>query len=231
MTTTAPAIAPRTRPPSARVGAIAALTKAATYVVGFVVMATYLGPRGYVDAVSDPAGSLAFLRENEAAMYTWYLVLYLLGGLALAGLVVALDERLRPASDLARRSAGAVGLLWAGLLLASGLVALVGQPAVIGLTSTDPALATATWSSVSVVQDALGGGIEIVGAVWVALVSACGLRSGLMGRGLAALGFGVAVAGAGTLLPAAADAAGSLFGLGFIVWFAWVGLALLRQRA
>ena len=38
------------------------------------------------------------------------------------------------------------------------------------LATSDIVMAESTWSSVSVIQDALGGGIEIVGAVWVFLV-------------------------------------------------------------
>lgn len=228
---TAPPVDRTARVSASRTAGVAALTKAATYVVGFAVMGAYLAPRGFIDATSDPAGSLAFLLENQAAMYVWYLVLYLVGGFALIVLVVTLHDRLRAAPATTRLMTAAVGLVWAGLLLASGLMALVGQTAVAGLAGTDEPLAISTWSAVSVIQDALGGGIEIVGAVWVVLLSVVGRRAGSIGRGLAALGIAIGVAGAGTLLPASADTAGSLFGLGFVVWFVWVGLVALRDRA
>lgn len=231
MTTTAPTSVSLTEQPTAsRLAGGAALVKAATYVVGFGVMGLVLVPNGYADAVSDPAGSLAFLRENEWTMYSWYLVLYLLGGFALIALVVGLDARLDSAPPLTRRTAAVVGHVWAGLLLASGLVALVGQRAVIALADSDLVLATSTWSSVSVVQDALGGGIEIVGAVWVVLVSVLGWRTGRLGRGMSTVGVATGLAGSATLVPAAADAAGSVFGLGFIVWFVWLAATLLRDR-
>ena len=50
---------------SQRLVGVAALVKAATYVVGFAGMAAYLAPRGFVDAAVDPAESLAFLLENR----------------------------------------------------------------------------------------------------------------------------------------------------------------------
>ena len=67
---------------------IAALVKAATYIVGFGVMGAYLAPRGLLDAQGDPGASLSFLLDNQAAMYSWYLVLCLVGGIALVSLVL-----------------------------------------------------------------------------------------------------------------------------------------------
>jgi hypothetical protein len=210
-------------------GGVAALVKAATYLVGFGVLGAYLAPRGFLDAQASPAASLAFLLDHSAALYAWYLVLYVVGGIALVSLVLGVHDRLRAASGALSQTAGAFGLVWAGLLLASGLVALVGQRAAVELAATDPAAAVATWTSVGVVQDALGGGVEIVGAAWVFLVSLAGLRTGGLGRGLSALGLAVAVAGAGTLLPPVADGATAAFGLGFIVWFVLAGVTLLRR--
>jgi hypothetical protein len=115
------------------------------------------------------------------------------------------------------------------LVLAGGMVALVGQRAAVELAATDRAEAVSTWSAVTVVQDALGGGIEIVGALWVLLVSAAAIRSPALPRGLAVLGVIVGIAGAATLVPQLADAA-AVFGLGFIAWYVWVGFVLLRDN-
>lgn len=212
-----------------RAGGVAALVTAGTYLVGFGVVGAYLAPRGFLEAQARPADSLAFLLDHQASLYAWYLVLYLVGGAALVSLVLALHDRLRTAAGALSQTAGVFGLVWAGLLLASGLVALVGQRAVIDLAATDPATAVSTWASVGVVHDALGGGLEIVGAAWVFLVSLAGLRTGGLGRGLSALGIAVAVAGAWTLLPPVADGAAAVFGLGFIVWFVLAGVTLLRR--
>lgn len=216
--------------PNQRVAGVAALVKATTYVVGFAAMAAYLAPRGFVDATSNPTESLAFLLQHEAAMYVWYLLLYVVGGFALVAVVAGLDERVGASSRLLRRSTNVVGFVWAGLLLASGLVALVGQSAAVALAADDLALATSAWSSVSIVQDALGGGIEVVGAVWVLAVSVVGVRARTIGRPLGALGAAIGAVGIATLVPALAGVTTSLFGLGFIVWFVWMGVVMLRPR-
>jgi hypothetical protein len=210
-----------------RAGGTAALVTAATYVTGFAVMGAYLAPRGFVDAQGDPAASLRVLTENAGVMYGWNLVLYLVGGLALMGLTLALRDRLGAAPHLAR-AAAILGSVWAGLLLASGMVALVGQTTVLDLAATDHAMAVATWSSVSVVQDAMGGGVELVGGAWALLVGVAGWRTRALSRGLSAVAVGIGVLGTATLVPQVAAAAAAAFGIALIGWFVWVGVALLR---
>ena len=95
------------------------------------------------------------------------------------------------------------------------------------MTHADTALDT--WLSTSIVQDALGGGVEVVGAVWAAVVGWAAVRTRALSAALGGLALGLAVVGAATLLPAAADTATSVFGLGFLVWFTWAGVALSRR--
>jgi hypothetical protein len=201
--------------------------EALTYLIGFGVAAAYLAPAGFIDAQGDPAESLAFLLDHQATLYLWYLVLYLVAGVAVVVLALGIHDRLEEQSPALARTTTAFGLIWAGLVLASGMIALVGQRAAVELADTDRAEAVSTWSAVSVVQDAVGGSIEMVGALWVLLISVAALRSSVLPRGLAVLGAVVGVAGMVTLVPQAADAA-ALFGLGFIAWYVWTGLVLLR---
>ncbi|WP_432477043.1 hypothetical protein [Nocardioides sp. GXQ0305] len=214
--------------PLQRAGGWAALVEAATYLVGFGVAAAYLAPAGFEDAQDSPAESLTFLLDHQVVLYAWYLVLYVVAGAALVVLVLGIHDRLERPSPAVARTTTAFGLIWAGLLLASGMIALVGQRAAVELAASDRAEAVSTWSAVSVVQEALGGGIEVVGALWVLLASAAALRTSTVPRGLGVLGLVVGAAGAMTLVPQAGGAA-VLFGLGFIAWFVWAGVVLLRS--
>ena len=204
--------------------------EAFTYVVGFGVAAAYLAPEGFIDAQDDPAESLAFLLDHQAVLYAWYLVLYLVAGAALVVLVLGIHDRLEDRTPTLARTTTAFGLIWAGLVLAGGMVALVGQRAAVELAATDRAEAVSTWSAVSVVQDALGGGIEIVGALWVLLASIAALRSSALPRGLAVLGVDRRYRRHGDPRPAFGGRR-RLFGLGFIAWYIWAGLVLLRDTA
>ena len=218
----------RTSPTLIRAGGTAAQVVAGTYVVGFLVMAAYLVPRGLTGPVEDPAGSLGFLLDHHAVLAGWYLVLYLLGGVAMALVSLGVGQRLAAAPALGRFST-ALGLIWSGLLVASGSIALVGQHAAVTLYAQDQDLALNTWVSTSVVQDALGGGIEVAGALWAAVVGLAALRTRALSAGLGGLALGLAAAGMATVIPIASDAAASIFGIGLIVWFTWLGLALRRR--
>ena len=57
-----------------------------------------------------------------------------------------------------------------------------------------------------------------------------GLRSGNFGRALHYLGYVVGAAGVISVVPAAAEISASIFGLTQIVWFAWLGVAMLRTE-
>ena len=74
----------------------------------------------------------------------------------------------------------------------------------------------------------LGGGNEIVGGLWVLLVSWIALRD-VLPKALNYLGMIVGVAGIVTLVPALTEV-GAIFGLGIIVWYIWVGIVLLRNK-
>lgn len=226
-TTTAPAgTGDRSR--LRRAGAAAAFAKAATYLIGFGVLGAYLAPAGFGDG--GPEQRLSFLIGHQSTLYAWYFVLYVLGGVALTVLTIALHDRLRTASPGLRQVAGAFGLLWSGLLLASGMIALVGQRAVVDLHATDPDRAATVFETLSVVQDGLGGGIEIVGGLWILLISLAARPQGLLGRRLGALGIVIGAAGILTVVPGL-EALAAVFGLGFIVWFVWMGVTLRREEA
>ena len=217
-----------TPPALVRVGGAAAQVVAGTYVVGFVAMAAYFVPQGLTSPLDDPSESLGFLLDHHAALSGWYFVLYLLGGAAMALVSLGVGARLAAAPVLARAST-ALGLIWSGMLVASGSIALVGQQAAVELYQQDPDLALSTWVSTSVVQDALGGGIEVAGALWAAAVGLAALRSRALSAGLGGLALGLAAVGMVTIVPAAAEAATSVFGIGLILWFTWLGLAMRRR--
>jgi hypothetical protein len=121
------------------------------------------------------------------------------------------------------------GLIWAGLVIASGMVGSVGLEAVAALHAQDAANAASVWSAIGAVQDGLGGGVEIVGGLWALLISVASMRSTALPAALGYLGMFVGAAGILTVVPALAEL-GTVFGLGQIAWFAWLGIVMIRGR-
>ena len=192
--------------------------------------AAYLLPAGFEPGETDPTESLAFLIDHQAVFYAWYFVLYLVGGASLVALALALGDRLKHREPMLAKASVALGTIWSGLLLASGMIALVGQRAVVELHGTDPDRAATVWAGVRIIQDATGGGIELIGGLWVAAVCWAALRSDLLGRAWVRLGLIAGVAGVMTSIPVVDEPAAAIFGLGMIAWFAGVGRQLLRSR-
>jgi hypothetical protein len=209
-----------------KMGGVAALIEAATFVVGIALAFTILAP--YATGDLDPGQTVAFLADNGAILYVWNLTIYVLFGVFLVVLVLALYERLKAGSPAMAQTASAFGLIWAGLVIASGMIFNIGLGTVVDLYGEDPAQAASVWLAIASVQDGLGGGIEVVGGLWVLLVSWAALRARGLTRALNYLGMVIGVSGLLTVVPVL-EVLGAVFGLGLILWFVWLGIVMLRS--
>lgn len=209
-----------------QMGGIAGIVAAITFIIGFIFFVTTLAPlvSGELTAVE----TVEFLQSNQTLFYVWNLIIYVLFGIVQAVLTLALYERLKSARPATAQITVVLGLVWSGLVIASGMVSNVGASTVINLYASDPALAGTIWTAVDTVSIGLGGGNEIVGGLWVLLVSWIALRD-VLPKALNYLGMIVGVAGIVTLVPALTEV-GAIFGLGIIVWYIWVGIVLLRNK-
>ena len=209
-----------------KMGSISALYMAAAYVlgiVGFKLVADY-------SAVVDPVAKVAFLGENQTIMYILHLLVYVVWGIFMVVLALALYERLKASSPAMAQTATVFGLIWAGLIIASGMIFNIGMGNVVDLFSTDPAQAATVWLAIESVFEGMGGGNEIVGGIWILLVSWAALRAGEFPRVLNYLGLVLGVAGILSAIPALGEIGAAIFGLGQIVWFLWLGIVMLRSK-
>jgi hypothetical protein len=208
-----------------RIGGIAALTEAAIYVAGilyFLVVLDYANVTGVSQQVE-------LFVANQTSLYAMNFLIYVVFGIVLVVLVLALHDRLKDGAPTTMQAATAFGLIWAGLVIASGMISNIGTSVVVDLYSTDPNQAAATWLAISPVVEGLGGGNEIVGGIWTLLVSAAALRAGLLHRALNYVGVVVGMAGILSAVPALGEVGGGIFGLTQIVWFVGLGILLLRN--
>lgn len=209
-----------------KAGGIAALLEALVYIVGFAVVATILNP-GDSEAWSQ-GQKLSYLLQRKSFFQTWSIFIYVAFGVILVVLAIAVHEHLKSKAGVWMSIATSFGLIWAGLVIASGMVASVGLEIVAKLYAQDVGQAVAAWAAIGAVQDGLGGGVEIVGGLWILLVSAASHHARTLPRLLCYLGFAVGLAGILTVAPPLGGL-GALFGLGGALWFAWIGAAMLQQ--
>ncbi len=209
-------------------GGMSAMAAAATFVAGFWLYFTLLIPAQYGSLKVAPVKHAAFLVEHRTTMYAWNLIIYVVFGILMVILALALYERLKTGAPALMRTATAFALIWATLVIASGMVANIGTDIIVQLYDKDPALAASFWLSSMLVVNGLGGGNEIVGGIWLLLVSLAALRSHGLPKAMSYFGVVISVAGLLTTIPPLKEL-GSVFGLGLIAWFAWVGVQLLRN--
>ena len=212
-----------------KIGGIAALLAAATFLVAFAVFLGVLGPAGYFDDGVTAAEQTRLIVEHQAMASVGWLIPYVGFGIAQVVLSLALYDRLKAGAPSMAQTASAFGLIWAGLVMAGGFVATLGIRTVVDLYGTDPAQAESLWVPFQTVASALSGGAgEVLGGVWLLLIGWAALRSRQLPSALSYLGIALGAVGIITVVPALLPAA-ALFGIGLIVWWAWLGIVMLRS--
>ncbi|WP_420431247.1 DUF4386 domain-containing protein [Hyphobacterium sp.] len=204
---------------------LAAIGAGATYVIGFWVYFSIIGPAQYGSPSIPVEQHVQFLAENMDLMIVWNQIIYVLNAILMVLIVIGLHRRLA-ASGALGQTASAFGLIWAGLILATGMLTNIGIAQIVRLSAEDMDAAATLWRSVMVVSSGLGGGNEITGGMWIFLLSLAGLKTKALPLGVNLLGVLVGGAGIISTIPAL-SAATMVFGLGFIAWFFVVGMALI----
>jgi hypothetical protein len=194
------------------------------YVSAFIFFGAFWD---YPPSGASTLQKLAFLEENQEILTIVNLMMYVVFGVFLAILVIALHERLKGNTKALSQTASVFGLLWVGLVIASGMIANIGLGNVIGLSLKEPELARTVWLVVNTIVEGMGGGNEIVGGLWVLLLSIAAIKADDLSRKFNYLGIFVGFFGILTIYPA--EILTEVFGLSQIVWFSWLGLIMLKQ--
>ena len=205
-------------------GGFAALYLAIAYLIGIVLFLVVLD----YPSITDPAQKVALLIEKQMVIFSTNLLMYVFFGVFLIVLSLALYDRLKSGAPAIMQVATAIGIIWAGSLIASGMVSNAGIAPVVALYAKDPAQAALTWQGIESVASGLGNGNgEILGGLLTLLVSLAALRAGGLPRGLNILGLLVGAVGIISIVPGLTGLTG-VFGLSQIIWFVWLGIVLLR---
>ena len=208
-----------------KMGGIAALYEAAAYIVGMIGFLLVVD----VSGVADPIQKVALIVENQTFLSILHLIVYVIWAVFLVFLVLALYDQLKDGAPALAQAATAFGLVWVVLVLASGTIYNIGMETVANLYVHDPAQAATVWMGIESVSDGLSG-LELVGGMWVILLSWAALRSGDLSKALNYLGVLIGAAGIISVIPGLHDVV-MIFGLGQIVWFIWLGIVMLRSQS
>ena len=208
-------------------GGFAALYLAAAYLIGLVLFIVVLD----YPSITDPAQKVALNVDKQMVIFSTNLLMYVFFGLFLIILSLALYDRLKVGAPAIMQVATAIGIIWAGSLIASGMVANAGLDAIVPLYAKDPAQAALTWQGIEAMAHGLGNANgEILGGPFTLMVSLVALRAGGFPKGLNILGLLVGAVGILSIIPEWTEMMVGIFGLSQIIWFIWLGIVLLRSN-
>lgn len=207
-----------------KLAGISAISEALIYIVTFI----YFGVFWSYPSNGSPTEKMVYLADNHLMFSAIYFLMYVVFGVFLAVLVIGLHERLKQTKNPAIAIGSLFGVIWVGLVIASGMISTIGLSHAIDLMEASPEKAFDTWSILSVITESLGGGNELVGGLWVLLVSVVALLAGEFTRTLNYLGLLVGVAGISTIYPD--DVFTEIFGVTQIGWFIGLGICLLTEE-
>lgn len=204
-----------------RAGGIAAFVCALCYVIGFVMILAVMP-----DINTDGDERLRAILTHSGLIQLWYLIIFVLFGLALLVLNRSLYQPAYLQSGHFQLLGALLGYMWAAYVFASGLIAVL----TIQYLIMQPAeQIERIWPAIFAIQMGLGDGIEWVGGIWMVMVNTSMQRYHMAPMSLARFGIVVGVIGSLTIVPALA-LAGFVFGLLQIVWFCWTGSLLVRGQ-
>ena len=210
-----------------KVGGIAALICAGTYILAIGLVATILTPM--LDSALPYDQFIAFYLPHQSLVFVWHFSMYLVNGTFLALLALALYQRLQPGAPTLALVAACFGLFWTGLVFASGFITLYGWDVIGKLSSTDPSQAATLRLVVYTISTGIDTSDRFLGCLWVLLTSWAALRTGQLAKPLNYFGLVIGVAGIVSSIAPALNELGFAFGVGVIIWWVWVGIVLLRS--
>ena len=215
-----------------KMGGIAALIGAATNLFALGVFAAFLVPNGIGSDARDLGKIVTFYVDNQAFMRVFDIIIYLVFGVGMIFLSLALYERLKAGSPALAQAVTTFGLIYAALVIVVGTLSISNMNTVVNLYGENPAQAATVWLTLDSVATGLGGGggETLVNALWILLLSCVALQTRELPTVLNYFGLVIGLAGILTVLLTSLIVMAVVYGLGLVIWFVWLGIVLLRNH-
>lgn len=208
------------------IGGILAMIEAVLYIFGFMVLLLVFQPT--IDEAKSGLDKLKYIIHNKAIYQAWIILIYVVFGLMLVPLTVTISENFKKQTTIWTKITPVFGFIWSALVIASGMIGVIGLEAVEKILLSDPNAALTSWETVEIIQNGIGGDVEIIGGLWVFLISITSLKEATFNTYLNYFGLIVGGAGILTIFPPHKDL-GGVFGLTQIVWFIVIGIAMIKK--
>jgi hypothetical protein len=211
-----------------KAGGISALVASSTYLFAFVMLFTILAPMNDSTLIFEKY--IDFLEANKTLVFIWHFAIYLMNGVCLIILSLALYERLKSGAQVMMKTATVLGLIWASFVFLSGFLVIYGTEAFISLNITDPVQAEILKKTIETITLSIDHSDKFLGCLWIGLVSIAALKTGTLPKLLNIFGIVISISGLiGTVVPELI-AISYAFGIGAIVWWLGLGVFMLRKQ-
>ena len=198
-----------------------AILEAVIYISAFVFFGAFWNYPSNVSSIEK----FTYLTDNQLILSLVNIMMYVIFGALLAVLVSAIHQRLQKSAPVLSQLSAIFGVIWVCLVIASGMIANVGLNTVIALSAKDPEQAMTVWLTINAIVEGVGGGNEVVGGLWVVLLSTAAIRVNEFSKIFNYFSLFVGFSGIATVYPA--EVLTEIFGLSQIVWFAWLGALMI----
>lgn len=212
-----------------KAGGFAALAHAFAYLAGIVIALILVFP------VLDSGNTLLyfdFVKNNQWLLSIWILICYWGSAISVVILALALYRYMNNSSSFLIQIATVFGIIWAGLIIVSANLMLNDFRVITRLYLEDPVFAVSAWTILEAVENGIVSGNELVGSLWVSLLSVAALHRNKLPKALNYLGVTLGLVGLCTLTPDILlfPAAAFAFGIGMMIWSIGLGIALLKIK-
>lgn len=208
-----------------KIGGFSAIGLTLIYLIGLVMNASMLDTSG----ISDPVELVRFMAQHESLMYLWITLLYVVFGIVLVFLSWVLHDKFKSHAPFMSRVTLSFGLIWAVLVIASGMLHNVGMGMAIDMLDRAPLEAGSFFRVINGVHVGLGGGNEIPGAIWTFMIAIMSIKYIKFNKFINIAGLVVGIAGLLTIIPSLFDYTVMVFALGQMVWWVGMGISMLKS--
>ncbi len=209
-----------------KIGGVSALYGAIAFLMAIIFFLLIID----YPSLTEQTDKIEMIIDKKLMFTFMYLISYVVFGFSLVVLSLAVRERLLKTNSKFVNISTIYGIIWATLLIGSGMVFITGIKVTVDMYTVNQVEATTIFTAIETVSLGLGFAYgEIMGGLWILTISIIALNGKAFQKGLNYLGIVIGGIGILSIIPALNEI-GGLFGVLLIVWFVWIGILLLKQK-
>ena len=208
------------------IGALSGFYLALAYLIGIIIFLVVLK---YSEITND-VDKVKILYEYKFVTFFTNILMYVLFGPIFVIFILSLKNKFCDYKSPLFDFSAIIGYIWAGCLVASGMIANAGIEPVLSLYNNDIEKASSLWKIIDIISMGVGNGNgEILGGIFTLAFSIFALKNKLLNNGINILGIIIGIIGIISLVPILNDL-GGVFGITQMIWFMCVGISFLIKN-